>query len=324
MHEMTLQALRKKRPPARRWAIGGMAVVLGAGLGIPGRSVRFRVEGLADLPRRPFLLAMNHTHWLDWIALRWVAFRHGRYQCNWVKPRTYEEGWRIFLDLTGNVPVVSRGYLIGADVRSLCDRVPTEEEYRNLRDHLNTGEPLPEGPLYERIQGQARTVLGLGFDPSTQTWREAMEVLFEQMMHATLGQTRALVDRGLDLAIFPQGATSMQLTQGHSGALQAALSLGLPIVPVGCSGFPQAFGPGTDHFLPKHGGDVIVRFGRPYTPTPIEGHRSFRPASERLHAAAITAGTDALMERINALLEPEHRWAPDRKGTDVKGVKRFV
>jgi len=319
---MTLQRLRDRNPAARRWAIAGMALVLGAGLHIPGRRVRFQVQDFGSVPESPVLFAMNHTHFIDWIAMRWVAFLHGRMQVNWVKPRTYEQGFDLFLDLTGNVPLTSRGYLISADVRALTERAPTEQEYRVLRDHLDQGGDLPDEPLYHRMQTEPRTILGLDFDPQARTWRQAMEVLFEQMMQSTLGHTRRLIKQGLDLTIMPQGSTSMRLTRGHSGALQAALFLDIPIVPVGVSGFPQAFG--DSHSLPRHGGTVTVRMGDAYRPRPIPGHTPFRPPSEREHARALQQGTQDLMERINALLEPEHQWADDLDDVEIQGVARFI
>jgi 1-acyl-sn-glycerol-3-phosphate acyltransferase len=322
MPPMTLQRLRDRDPHARRWAIAGMAMVLGVGLNLPGRRVRFVVEGADRLPRGPALLAMNHTHYIDWIALRWVAFRLGRMQVNWVKPRTYEQGLAGFLDLTGNVPLVSKGYLLSADVRALTGRAPTEAEYRALRDHLDDGAPLPEDPLFTRILTEPRDVLGLPFDPARTAWRAHVDALFAAMMAATLAHTRALTARGLDLAIMPQGSTAMRLTTGHPGAIQAALALDLPIVPVGVSGFPQAFG--DSHALPRHGGVVVVRFGDPYPAPAIPGHEPFVPASERTHAGALRAATDDLMERINALLDPAHQWAEDRGAIDIDGVARFV
>jgi len=322
MRPMTLQRLRDRDPVARRWAIAGMAAVVGVGLNVPGRRVRFVVEGADGLPARPVLLAMNHTHYVDWIALRWVAFRLGRMQVNWVKPRTYEQGFATFLDLTGNVPLVSRGYLLSADVRALVGRAPTEAEYRALRDHLDHGAALPEGPLFDRLAREPRDVLGLSFDPAATTWRDHVEHLFAQMMDATLAHTRALVARGLDLAIMPQGSTAMRLTNGHPGAVQAALALGLRIVPVGVSGFPQAFG--DSHGLPRRAGTVTVRFGAPYVPDPIPGLEPFLPASERAHARALRDATAGLMDRIDALLDPEHRWSQDRDRVDIEGVARFV
>ena len=319
---MTLQTLRNRNPVARKWAIGGMAMVLGLGLSIPGRRVRFVVENFGAVPEEPVLFALNHTHFVDWIAMRWVAFLHGRMQLNWVKPRTYERGFSRFLDLTGNVPLTSRGYLISADVRAVADRAPSEDEYRILRDHVDTGEPLPDGELYEALQYRPRAILGLPFDPDDRTWRRAIEVLFEQMMQATLGHTRTLVNRGLDLAVMPQGSTSMRLTRGHSGALQAALWLDIPVVAVGISGFPQAFGDSKN--IPRHGGTVIVRIGDPYRPQKIEGHAPFRAESEREHRDALVAGTRDMMERINALLEPEHQWADDLDDIDISGVARFI
>lgn len=322
MKRITLQALRDRRPEARRWAVAGMISLLSVGLNLPGRRVRFDVHGLDDLPREPVLFAVNHTHWIDWIALRWVCFRHGRMQLNWVKPRTYEEGLAGFLDRTGNVPLTSRGYLISADVRELAGRAPTESEYRALRDHLDRGEPLPAGDLLDRVQRQPRDVLGVAFDPDEQPWRAFMDGLFAEMMQVTLHHTRHLLDRGLDLAIMPQGSTAVHLTHGHPGALQAALALGIPLVPVGVSGFPQVWG--RSKSFPRHGGTVTLRFGEAYTPEPIESHTPFVPASEREHADALAAGTQDLMERINALLDPAHQWAEDPDAVDVTGVKRFI
>lgn len=319
---MTLEALANRKPQAKRWAVAGMGLVLRAGLAIPGRRVRFDVQGFEGLPDSPVLLAANHTHFIDWIAMRWVCFQRGRMQCNWVKPRTYEEGFDTFLDLTGNIPLTSRGYMLAADVRTLLGRTPDEQEYRALRDHLDTGVPLPEGELFERLQAEPRDILGRPFQPKRESWREAIEDLFEQMMGLTLGHTRALLTQGVDLAIMPQGVTNLQLTPGHPGALQAAWALDLPLVPVGVSGFPQAFG--KSHSLPENGGTIIVRFGEPYRPPMPEGHVPFRPSSERTHHDALIAGTHALMERINQLLEPTHQWSATPDQTDEMGVHRFI
>jgi 1-acyl-sn-glycerol-3-phosphate acyltransferase len=211
---------------------------------------------------------------------------------------------------------------MAADVRELVGRAPDEAEYRALRDHLDTGAPLPDAELFATIEERPRTILGVPFDPGAETWRAFMERLFHTMMGATLRHTRTLCDAGVDLQIMPQGVTAPRLTKGHPGALQAALALDLPVVPVGINGFPQGWGAG--RALPM-GGEVRIRVGPAFRPEPIEGHTPFLPSSERTHADAIEAGTAAMMARVAALLDPEHAPADDgEEQLDVTGVARFV
>lgn len=320
---MTLQALQSLEPGSSRRLTAGMVGLLTVGLHLPGRGLHFEVEGWETIPDAPTVMVCNHTHWLDWIALRWVGYWRHRTLCNWVKPRTYEEGWDRFLNKTGNIPVVSRGYLISADVRSLCGEPPDETQYRVLRDHLDEGTPLPEGAFFDKIASTPRDILGIRFDPSAEDWRACVERLFHQMMEATLAHTRTLCAQGIDLQIMPQGVTSMRLTHGHPGALQAALALDLPIVPVGINGFPQAYGE-KGRIFPKPGGTVVMRIGEAYRPDPIEGLVPFLPSSEREHAEALQAGTEAMMSRIEKLLDPQHGPAASEDEADVVGVARFV
>lgn len=320
---MTLQALEAMQPRASSLT---SSVVLGALIvlkNLPGRRVRFAAEGADHLPTGPAVLVANHTHKLDWVILRWFAIQQGRPQCNWVKPRTYEEGWGPLLDRTGNVPVVSRGYLLSADFRALHGRAPNEVEYRALRDHLDQGTPLPDAAVFAAIATRARDILGLPFDPTAQSWRAFMEHLFAAMMAATLRHTATLAEQGCDLQIMPQGVTSPRLTEGHSGALQAALALGLPLVPAGVNGFLHAWGE-RGRFVPAHGGTITVRYGESWYPEPIEGLRPFDPSSEREHAEALARGTEDMMERIARLLEPEQGWAEEDDHPDLIGVDRFV
>ena len=319
---ITLHRLRALEPSAPALFVRVVTTVLGVGLNLPGRRIRFEVEGWERLPDGPAIYVTNHTHWLDWIGMRWVCIRRGRTLCNWVKPRTYEEGWSTFLDYTGNIPVVSRGYLIAADIRQLTGRAPTEAEYRTIRDLLDHGTPLPDHGVFAEVQTRPRETLGRSFEPSRETYREHLESLFHQMMQVTVEKTRTLLRDGMALSIYPQGVTSMRLTRGHPGAIQAALALGLPLVPFGVSGFPQCWD--GKKLLPARGGTVRLRVGEPWT-VALPSHAPFLPASEREHAVALQSMTDDMMNRINNLLDPEHmRSESEPDALDVNGVERFI
>ncbi|HJL20100.1 MAG TPA: 1-acyl-sn-glycerol-3-phosphate acyltransferase [Sandaracinaceae bacterium LLY-WYZ-13_1] len=320
---ITLQDFEALDPVPRRWALGAMAAVLGAGLNLPGRRVRFEVEGWERVPAAPVLFVANHTHWLDWIALRWVAWRRGRHHTNWVKPRTYGDGFAALLNRTGNVPLASRGYLLAADAREVHGRPPDEREYRALRDHLDAGTALPDEPFFEALRTRPRSLLGLAFDPTRESYRACVERLFHAMMERALAHTATLCARGLDVQIMPQGVTAMRLTQGQQGAVQAALALDLTVVPMGINGFPQAFG--KDGMLPAPpGGTVTVRVGAPFDVEPIAGLRPFWPPDERAHADELRARTDDVMARIAPLLDPAHRPTGGADELDVTGVARFL
>ena len=322
MGSISVHDIRERDLRPRWWATRGMALVLRVGMSLPGRRVQFDVVGKENLPTEPCIIVTNHTHRMDWLAMRFICYRLGRMQVNWVKPRTYEEGMARFLDLTGNVPLASRGYLISADFREVHGRAPSESEYRAIRDHLDHDQPLPSSPPYDTLLTTARKVLGLPYDPESDTYRLHLETVFHQMMQATLARTRQLMALGCDLAIMPQGAIAPRLTQGHPGAIQAAHALSVPIVPVGISNFPQVWGGGDG--LPAHGGRVRVEIGKPIHLASLPGFTPFLPSSEREFAPQLQASTAEMMEAINALLSESHRWGTDRTATEVQGVARFV
>ncbi len=321
---VTLDTLTSRRVAPWGLATGSIAGLIAAVMRLPGRRVQFVVEGFEWLPSGPVLFATNHTHRHDWVAMRWVCYRRGRSLVNWVKPRSYDVQWRAtFLDVTGNIPLASRGWILSADFDEVHDRPPSEEEYRTLRSHLDHGLPLPDEGVYAALQERRRDLLGRPFDPARETWREAVEALFAAMMEATLARTRVLLSAGHDLNVFPQGVFSTRLTPGRPGTVQAALALGLPIVPVGISGVPQTFEPDRPMGRPG-GGTITVRFGAPYQVPAIEGHQPFVPSSERQHVEGLQDRTAVLMDRIAELVEPEHGWAKDDHDDGITGVARFL
>src|SRR5262249_12400380 len=102
-----------------------------------------------------------------------------------------------------------------------------------------------------------------------------------------------------------------------------ALALGLPIVPIGMSGCPASFF--GDSPLTRRG-RIDVRVGEPM-PVPRDlvppDFRPFDPEHEASHHRALQGFTDALMDRIEALVDPPFR----RRAGEAwkgKGTRAFL
>ena len=126
------------------------------------------------------------------------------------------------------------------------------------------------------------------------------------------------------ILVFPEGTRSKTLLKGRTGLAQVSQHLGLPIVPVGCSG-SDALYPGNSPVARR--GRVIYRIGTPLEPdgpilSPHRIQADFVPLSQAAaarHGQQLQAITDAVMAEISALLEPRYRAsaaAPTRDGAD--------
>lgn len=123
--------------------------------------------------------------------------------------------------------------------------------------------------------------------------------------------------------IYPQGAVFPRLSSGKNGVIEAALALGLPIIPIGISGCREVFkGEG----MASRGGTIKIRFGKPVTidPKPYGAHfRPFHPDDEETYRSELQVDTDRIMENINNLVEAPYQWAPDASDGGKVGVARF-
>jgi hypothetical protein len=240
----------------------------------------------------------------------------------WIKARDYKApAMRWILGKGGNIPLVSRGFLIASDFAAVFARAPTEDEYRALRAHVDEGAALAPR-LAERLSAPHR-IAGVEVDLA-HGWRQALRHAYHVLMLEALRLARVGRDAGRHQHLYPQGATSRQLTPGHPGVVQAALALDLPVVPVGVSGCREVF-LGKGHPLTR-GGRVTVRLGKalqvPRTVVP-PGFRPFHPDDEDAHRVVLQAETDRLMQAINELCEPAYRWADDGQSDAKRGVARF-
>lgn len=288
--------------------------------------VEVALEGWDGLPQGPVIFAMNHSHKYDFLMFRVPMQRRGRPAQTWVKARAWNDlGMRWFLGRHGNLPLLSRGYILASDFQAVHGRRPQEAEYRTMRDALDQGSPLPEGPLWDALRQRRRAILGLPYAPSRQSWQGAIAQVYQQAMEHTLERSRQAIAQGSSLHIYPQGTVTSRLTRGRSGAVQAAAALGLPLVPVGCSGVRRAM-PGKGlGFAP---GRVVLRFGAPlyvraFQVSGEQQPRPFVPGWEARHRALLERETRRLMLAINDLLEPEYQGGDHITSDGTRGVARF-
>lgn len=307
-----------------RWAYAAAGISMASFMMRAGASVE--IEHLDRLPREPVIVAMNHTHTFDFLALRAPLLFKGRTFVSWVKSRAYNvPHMNLFLSNTGNVPLCSRGYLIAADYFDLFGERIDESTYRALREHVDHGVVLPDSPVFEKLVSAPRAMLGWQFNPSGTTYRAAIESLYYEMMQISLRLTRRCINRGAHVHIYPQGSISGQLTPGRAGIIQAALAFGLPIMTVGVSGTREAFISSSSPF-PKRKGRINVRFGNlhmiPRDEFP-DDFRPFHPVDERKHRTRLQAHTQTVMEDLNEQLTPDYQWADDMHSDAKTGINRF-
>lgn len=296
--------------------------------------VRIEFEGTDNVPDEPVILAMNHTDRYNYWPFQYAWWRRrGRFTATWVKGKYYESEWvGRFMEMTNNIPTVSRGYLITKDMMATLGRRPSDEEYQALRELVNAAahgearEPDPRVP--EVLLERPRDILGRRFDPASEGYGEAIDQLFRAMMRRFVDLNEEAASLGLDLLIFPQGTRSVRLSKGHIGLAQMAMYLDRPVVPVGCSGSDRLYPGGSP--IAKKPGRVVYRFGEPVRREDAAAwvdrseFEPFTPEAETEHRAAFQAYVDDIMERIEQLVDPEYRFAEDGESHGVSGSSRFV
>lgn len=267
------------------------------------------VQGCEHLPTTPALLCTNSTQKYDFLALMKGLDQLGRRVVTVTKAKNFHNPAMAFaMKRTGTIPLASRGYLIMVDFVAVHGRRPDESEYRMLRDHLDHGAPLPQVEPYRSVLERPRVVHGQRFDGS-EPWRLVMLEVFRRFAAETVRLARTAVDAGALVQIYPEGTVSPRLGTGRGGAVQLAHALGVPLLPVGMSGCPQAFV--SDTPTPARG-RITIRIGRPLEVALPAGHRAFEPDDERHHADAIARATARVMGAIDLLLDAQYQHAPDR------------
>lgn len=320
-----LQRIRLSPRPRVQRVVGWAFLTPNYGV-LPG--VEIDAEGLEQLPEEPVLLAMNHTDRYNYWPFQYALWRRaGRYTATWVKGKYYQNAFvGKFMELTNNIPTVSRGYLISRDFVNTVGRPPTNEEYAALRA-LVEGERADRGPVPAEVLEKPRDMLGRPFDPSREDYATAVHELFRAMMRRFVELNAEAFDKELDVLVFPQGTRSVRLSRGHIGLAQIALHFRRAIVPVGCSGSDRVYPTGSPV---ARSGHIVYRIGEPITYADmaafhVEEHfEPFTPEAEQKHREQFQGLVDVVMDRINGLVDEPYRWGDDRTSDGVRGSSRFV
>lgn len=290
--------------------------------------VKIRVEGAERLPEEPAVLAMNHTDRYNyWPFQYWLWREKARFTATWVKGKYYENLWLgKFMEMMNSIPAPSKGYVMVRDFLTMTGRRPSDDEYAALRD-LSEGRPVEPGRLPETIISRPRDMLGRLFDPSHESYAEALAALMADLNEAFIALNRQAFDKGLHLLIFPEGTRSRQLAKGRIGAVQAALRFRRAIVPIGCNGSDKLY-PGNSPWA--RSGVVTYRIGEPMPYDSFaehhlpEGLDPFDPAVVEEHRDRMQGLIDKVMVRIEALVDPEYLPSQDAESDGVTGARRFV
>lgn len=297
----------------------------------PTRRTEIVLEGVENLPREGgAFLAMNHTDRFNYFPLQYRMYRLGLpFTATWVKGKYYEnKAVGAALDLTNNIPLPSRGYVITTEFRKATGRPPGEAEYRVLRD-LVDGKRAPADALPEDASAELTQFLH-GSSGSAEQFLERFDRLFDRMIRRVVElNRRAIEELQLDVLVFPEGTRSRRLGRGHNGLAQISQYLGADVIPIGCSGSDRLY-PGNKPF--SRGGRVVYRIGRPLSvdgrelaPYRVEDNvLPFTTEASRRHGESYTRITRVVMDRINELVDPEYQYADDEEAGGTQGVDRFV
>lgn len=307
------------------------------------RKTEIVIEGIERIPRdRSVFFAMNHTDRFNYWPFQYALHRTGvhRYTATWVKGKYYEHpaiAW--FMDATNNIPLPSRGYVLTTEFRRTVGRVPTETEYRQLRDladgnlalqHAAFVNASPELKRFLEAQGADPSAAPIGRDGHESVFLPRFEELFDRMIEAVVRLNHdALNEYQCHVLVFPQGTRSRRLSRGHTGLAQMTQRLGAPIVPIGCNGSDRIY-PGSSPW--SSGGRVVYRVG-PILEVdgpelaPQRVRDEFTPLSRSAvarHGDRFRAITDIVMDHVNRLLDPEYQRTETGESDGVTGIHRFV
>jgi 1-acyl-sn-glycerol-3-phosphate acyltransferase len=301
---------------------------------LPG--IDIQVEGIDKIPNEPVIYAMKDTDRFNYFPFMYKMWKlEQRYITVWVKGKYYESPIvGAFMELTSNLPTVSRGYIITKDFTLLMGRRPKQVEYDALRALVNE-EAAPDGDpstvdvsaIPTKIFDTKRNILGVDVDPIECSYAVGINRVFTAMMAEFVRLNERSFELGLDLLVFPQGTRSIRLPRGRTGMMEVALRYKKTIVPIGCNGCDLVY---TGSLPIGKSGKIVYRIGDPIPYDELsefhipEDYAPFSAEAEHKHRDQFQGAVDLVMDRINDLVDPEYQFSDDLLSTGVRGTSRFM
>ncbi len=287
------------------------------------KKLKIVVEGIENLPDTPVIFAMNHTDRYNYWPFQFYLWKNRKrlnikhpYTATWVKGKYYENRLvASFMKWTGNIPVPSKGYLIAKDFIDMFfnNHKLAEDDFKLLKLYVDG--KITENDLKVNADERVLKLISTPhntFNPSVSSYKDYINNLFFDLMKDVRELNRdAMYNKGLNLIIFPEGTRSKKLIKGKPGIAQVALSLKVPVVPVGCNGSDKAYDSNLP--FPKKNKTIIYRIGKPILLNTLSDEFDvgddfvpFTPQSVKL-VEIFEKATNLIMKSISELLDEEYK-----------------
>lgn len=270
-------------------------------------NVDIQFEGIENIPTdENIIFAMNHTDRFNYWPFQYKLWTLKKYPFTtvWVKGKYYRNDTLAkLLNWCNLIPVPSMGYLIEEFFAKKFGRRIEKDEYRAIKDAIDS-----RGEQKHSMTKRGRELAA----QIEENFIEFISPYYQSIMERVAELSKiALLEKNLNIIIFPEGTRSTKLGEGRTGLAQLALNTGTTIVPVGCNNSDQIY-PGSSPIAKS--GRVIYRVGEPLSFDRklkdfriTEGFKLFSAESRMKYKEKFEEVTRIVMENINNLVDERYR-----------------
>ncbi|HRT27722.1 MAG TPA: lysophospholipid acyltransferase family protein, partial [Syntrophales bacterium] len=248
-----LEKVRLVRKPLGQRIIGALLLTVNYRV---FADVDIRIENIERIPKdETVIFAMNHTDRYNYWPFQWKLWRKKCFPFTtvWVKGKYYRNALLgKFLDWCNLIPVPSMGYLVEEFYRKRFKRRIEKEEYRVIKDLIDGKQRLSEA--LKKLTPETAAMLKDDFVEHVRNYHEILMTRVAEL------SCKALLEKNLNLIIFPEGTRSLKLGEGKTGLAQLALHTEKAVVPVGCNNSDLVY---RGHLPFARSGRITYRVGEP-------------------------------------------------------------
>ncbi|HRR39645.1 MAG TPA: lysophospholipid acyltransferase family protein [Syntrophales bacterium] len=299
-----LEKVRLVRKPLGQRIIGALLLTVNYRV---FADVDIRIENIERIPKdETVIFAMNHTDRYNYWPFQWKLWRKKCFPFTtvWVKGKYYRNALLgKFLDWCNLIPVPSMGYLVEEFYRKRFKRRIEKEEYRVIKDLIDGKQRLSEA--LKKLTPETAAMLKDDFVEHVRNYHEILMTRVAEL------SCKALLEKNLNLIIFPEGTRSLKLGEGKTGLAQLALHTEKAVVPVGCNNSDLVY---RGHLPFARSGRITYRVGEPLSFNGQlkdyrirEGFKLFSRESQRRYREQFEAVTRIVMDCINRNVDERYR-----------------